>query len=75
MIVEVDGNDVRIMGKINGKTRHILIHVMEENGNDIYDISLVRDGFVSGCLPTVCINKEVITARNNSLRIGVQVID
>lgn len=74
MKIVVDGNDVRIKGSNVGETRHIKISVVEENGNDKFFISLIRDGFESCCLPTITINKDFIMARNNSLEIGEQVI-
>ncbi len=75
MKIEVCDNEIRIKGKNHGADRHIKIYVSEQNGNDRYSISLIRDGFESGCLPTITINKDFIVARNNSLGIGEQIIN
>ena len=74
MKIEIEHNEVRIKGNYHGEKRHLLIWVTEKDGLDIYKINLIRDGFQSGCLPTITISSEFIIARNNNLEKGEQII-
>jgi hypothetical protein len=74
MKIEIDGKEIRIKGEIAGNTRHLKIYCYVLNGMDYYSISLVKDGFEYGNLPSLSINKEVVMCRNNSLEKGEQLL-
>ena len=60
MIAVVDENTVEIRGKFSGKG-YIKISVTEEDGNDRFLMSVVKDEVVEiGCLPMVRVDKEEI---------------
>lgn len=65
MKVEIEGDEIRIIGDKYGKKRHIKIYVSSDEESDYYSFSLVKDGFIHGCLPSVMVYKDDIVIQNN----------
>ena len=68
MKVEIENNDIRIKGNFVGKERHIKIYCREENGEDLYMISIIKDGIERGIGPVFYMSKNHVIKQQNGIK-------
>jgi len=63
MVVEVDGSLVRIRGN-NYPGKYLKVWVHSENGEDVYSLSLIKDGIEHGGFPHITVSKSHVVVLN-----------
>ena len=61
MKLEINGNEIRVKGKNHGDKKSLKIVVIEEEGEDRFQMSVIKNGMEHGCIPTVTIyNNDIV---------------
>lgn len=68
MKVEIEGNEIRIMGKNLGVDKHLHIYVNEEHCKDEFVLSTVVGKFRIGDLPNIIMDHDNIILSDHGVK-------